>query len=176
MRMNPTSKWTVSDQAQFCIGRSNSSRANALPREWLCFPERDDGIESPMELAATEEAIAHGLFGKVTRNLCSPSSRIKSMLEDYIIQKSPLLSTPFFANLRVLMKNSSEIALRSRPLLCSAQPSTPEPGQQGKTTNRPAPNTPSPGRGRVKRLCTASVAGMAGAGIDIPQPVRIRGV
>ena len=65
------------------------------------------------------------------------------------------------------MKNSSMIARRSRPLICSAQPLTLEPGGQGKTTNHPAPNTPSLGRGRVKRPCTSSVAGIAGGDIEI---------
>lgn len=90
------------------------------------------------------------------------------MLEDYIVQKSPPLSARCFINLsRVLVENSCEIALRSRPLVYSALPPTPKPGQQGKTTNRPVPNTPSPGRGRVEGLCTASMAGVADGDIEV---------
>ena len=96
--MNQTSKWTSRDQAQCYIDHDQKAtdRGNTLSKQWLRFPVHDDGVKNPVELTATEKVVIHDLFGRVTRNLCSPNSRIESMLEDYIVQKSSSLSTPPF--------------------------------------------------------------------------------
>ena len=75
MRMNPTSKWTSRDQAQFYINEMAIARGNApsLPKRWLFFPRRYDGMESPVELTATEKEIVHDLFAALPEIFVAPA-------------------------------------------------------------------------------------------------------
>ncbi|KAF8248607.1 hypothetical protein K440DRAFT_660764 [Wilcoxina mikolae CBS 423.85] len=174
--MKPMSQWSRSEYEQFYIEPSYlKRRGDTLPKGWLTFPDRDNGVEIPMQLTPAEKAIVDNLFGHVTRALCSPSSHIVSMLEGYIVQKSPPLSAPFFVDLgRVLARKSGKIPHKSRSLLRSAQilESTPEAEQHARSDNHPTPETPSPACRRVKRLRTASsVGGMTAASGGLPYEI-----